>query len=499
MHHKNIKVIVKRQLKKDHPDWRSLIKKEKKELAKQVTEAVINDYDFKQDIDAPVEELIGISNQVINEDIIALDEMNALIDGFYKNSLIDVGKIKTLRINLKDPQLKFIDNLLDNPVINRLLFYKGFTPSMRKLMPSDFLRAELLKAIKYPEISYRKYCTDEYLGLDRKENREFIGLPLHKKEMIDHTQLSKFRSSLTFAQNVNLLVYVLSGFFRSGILSGHVLHGVDSTELFNDTARPLFTTTIKGKKIRVYRDLDCDCGTRRNKRNKNKFFIGYRMHTLTVIDAETGHSFPLVSLVSSGNHHDSLFLKPLTQLAQAMGIEIKLITADEAYHDKDQSLYEETGVTLITPPSADTKLPENVDPETFSITLDDRCETPMLRLGCTTDGHEYKCNAAVGECPRSTSCPQSRIVPFDDGVFQRIVVDGDGLAEQAIDIRKNCERPFNLLKHREGLEEIRVRSQHALISKCSITTMATLLLEMESRLNDRTKDNPQLQIFDAVS
>jgi hypothetical protein len=499
MHHKNIKLIVKRQLKKDHLDWHNLTKKEKKELAKQVTQAVINDYDFRQDIDAPVEELIGIDNQVINEDIINLDEMNAMIDDFYKSSLIDVRKIKKFRVNLKDSRLKFIDKLLDNPIINRLLSYEGFTPSMRTFMPSDFLRAELLKAIKYPEIAYRQYCTDEYLGLDRKENREFIGLPLHKKEIIDHTQLSKFRNSLTFAQNVNLLVYILSGFFRSGILSGNVLYGVDSTELFNDTARPLFTTTIRKKKIRVYQDLDCDCGTRRNKRNKNKYFIGYRMHTLTVIDAQTGHSFPLVSLVAPGNHHDSLFLKSLTQLAQAMGIEIKLITADEAYHDKDGSLYKETGVTLITPPSADTKLPENVDPETYSVTLDDMCESPMFRLGATTDGHEYKCDAAPGECPRSNSCSQSRVIPFDDGVFQRIVVDGDELANRAIDIRKNCERPFNLLKHREGLEQIRVRSQQALISKCSITTMATLLLEMESRLNDRTKDDPQLQIFDVAS
>ena len=219
MHHKNIKVMVKRQLKKDHPNWRSLTKKEKKELAKQVTDAVVGDYNFNQDIDTPLEELIGIDNQVINEDIMTLDEMNAMVDDFYKNSVIDVRNIKKLRVNLKDPQLKFIDNLLDNSIINRLLSYQGFTPSMRKLMPSDFLRAELLKAIKYPQITYRRYCTDEYLGLDRKENREFIGLPLHKKQMIDHTQLSKFRNSLTFAQNVNLLVYILSGFFRSGILS----------------------------------------------------------------------------------------------------------------------------------------------------------------------------------------------------------------------------------------------------------------------------------------
>ncbi len=112
MHHKNIKVIVKRQLKKDHPNWRRLTKKEKKVLSKQVTEAVVNDYDFKQEIDTPVEELIGIDNQIINDDIIALDEMNTMIDDFYKNSVIDVRKIKKLRVNIKDSQLKFMDNIL---------------------------------------------------------------------------------------------------------------------------------------------------------------------------------------------------------------------------------------------------------------------------------------------------------------------------------------------------------------------------------------------------
>lgn len=498
MHHKNIKLIVKKQLKKDHPNWRSLTKKEKKTLAEQVTKAVIDDYDFKQEIDVPVEELIGIDNQVTNEEIMTLEKMNTLIDSFYKNSVINVREIKKLRVNLKDSQLTFINNILDDHIINRLLTYKGFTPSMRKLMPSNLLRAELLKSIKYPEIAYRKYCTAEYMGLDRKENREFIGLPLHKKQIIDHTQLSKFRTSLSFAQNVNLLVYVLSLFFRSGILSDKVIHAVDSTELFNDTARPLFTTTIKNKKIRIYEDLDCDCGTRRNKANKNKYFIGYRMHTLTAIDAKTGHSFPLVSLVAPGNHHDSLFLEPLIELAQAMGIDLKFITADEAYHDKEGTIYDKTGVTLITPAPANKQLPANVDSETYSVTLDDMCDTPMQRIGYTTGGHEYKCNAASGECMWSSSCPQYRTIPFDNGVFQRIVIDNE-LADQAIDIRKNCERPFNLLKHRDGLEQIRVRSQKALITKCTITTMVTLLIEIEKRCNDRTADDPQLQIFDFAS
>lgn len=498
MHHKNIKRVVKKQIKKEHPNWKLLSKKEKREASQQIAEAVVDRYNFKQEIDAPLEELIGIETQTPNDDIIPLSEMDILIDDFHKNSMIDVQKIKKLRTNLTDSRLKFIDGILDNTIINRLLSYKGYTPSMRTYLPSDFLRAELLKAIKYPEIAYRKYCTAEYLGLDRKENREFIGLPLHKKQIISHCQLSQFRSSLTFAQNINLLVYATCLFQRSGILKGKVLHGIDSTELYNDNARPLFTMNVRNKKIRVYGDLDCDCGKRRNKRNKSQYFIGYRLHTLTVIDPETGHSFPLVSLVAPGNHHDSLFLKPLVKLAQTMGIDMKLITADEAYHDKDASLFNDTGVTVITPPASGTQLPERVDPETLNVAFDGECEIPMRRVGCTTGGHEYKCNAAAGECPRSMDCVQHRVIPFDDGVFQRIPIDCEQ-AQKVIDIRKNIERPYNLLKHREGLEQIRVRSQKALISKCAITTMATLLIEIERRCNNQEENDPQLRIFDIAS
>jgi hypothetical protein len=56
-------------------------------------------------------------------------------------------------------------------MINRLLAHAGYRPSMQEIFPSSLFRAELLKVIKYPEISYRIFCTEEYLGLDRKQNR----------------------------------------------------------------------------------------------------------------------------------------------------------------------------------------------------------------------------------------------------------------------------------------------------------------------------------------
>ena len=63
---------------------------------------------------------------------------------------------------------------------------------------------------------------------------------------------------------------------------------------------------------------------------------------------------------------------------------------------------------------------------------------------------------------------------------------------KALDIRKNGERPFNLLKKREGLEQVRVRSQHGTIVRATFTTMATLLLELAG--TRRTKKVKQKQL-----
>ncbi|MCI5160280.1 MAG: hypothetical protein D3906_18025 [Candidatus Electrothrix sp. AUS1_2] len=79
---------------------------------------------------------------------------------------------------------------------------------------------------------------------------------------------------------------------------------------------------------------------------------------MTAVNPSTGLSYPLVSLLGPADHHDSLYLKPLVELAQAIGIEIKLISADNACHDKEGSLSAETGVHLITPVSNDTSLPD---------------------------------------------------------------------------------------------------------------------------------------------
>lgn len=502
MFEKDIKRIVKKQLKNNHPNWKKLSKKRKKQIAKEVTSAVIADHQgYDESLGIPIEELVGIEGQVVDSRILSLQQMGELIDNFYlKKGIIDFRKYcKPQPREIINEELRFIDNLLDNQIIDHLLANDGYSPQMRNIFPSQMFRAELLKAIKYPEISYRKFCADEYLGNERKENRRFLGLPLNRNNIIDHTQLSHFRSSLKYYQIVNILVYILHHFYRSGLLEDCVVHGIDSTEIANDDKYPLYSIQVGDKNIRVYNDIDCDCGTRREKRDKSKYVIGYRMHTLTAVNPTTGHAFPLVSLYGPANHHDSLYLKPLIELAQAVGIDVKLITADQAYHDNDGSILNNKGVYLITPVSSEGKLPVNVENETLSVTCDDFCEIPMLRVGLTDSGHEYKCNASPGECSRAFNCPRFRLIPFDKGYFQRMPVDNE-LAKQAIAIRKNCERPFNLMKKREGLEDARVRSQHALTARANFTMIATLLIEMAGTRKKKVKySSRQLKLFkDAV-
>lgn len=218
-----------------------------------------------------------------------------------------------------------------------------------------------------------------------------------------------------------------------------------------------------------------------------------------MVDANTGHSFPLVSILAAANHHDSLFLPFLVNLAQAMGIDLKRVTADEAYHDKDGSLYDATGVIVTTPPSAKTILPPNVDADSGAVFCNNACEIPMLRVGFEDQTHEYKCNVESGQCQHCQHCSQSRFVQSGTGFFQQIPYETEQIKE-AHEIRKNCECPFNLLKNQTGLETLRVRSQPASITRCTLSSIAVLLIKMAGlRAKDKSKKHKQLPLVEKAA
>ena len=487
MHLKKIRLEVKKQLKKNYPDWHKISKKEKRKIANDVLNEFVDNYNFNEPCENHINELLGIENQVIDNKIFSLTEMKKIVSENKSDTVLSFIDHNRRKPFLANDELAFIDGLLDNQIINCLLAYDGYSPCMRYIQLHHLLRAELLKAIKYPEISYRKFCTCEYMGMHQKENKAFIGLPLHKNQLIDHSMLSKFRNALTFAQMVNILVYVLHHFQKNGFLDEGLIHGIDSTDLAVTNQTLLASINVGKQKVRIYDDLDCDCGKRRNKRDKSPYVVGYRMHTLTAINPENGHNYPLISLLAPANHYDSHFANPLISLAQAIGLDVKLVTADEAYHDIDGDIYKNTGVCLISSPKSKTKIPEYVDLESKQVFCNKNCLIPMQYLGVTEQEHEYKCNANQGECLFIDSCSQSRFIPIDTGYFQRINLFNE-YAEDAINIRKHSERPFNLLKNREGLKETRARSQQGILARCTFAQMATLLITMAGT---RQKEEPK--------
>jgi hypothetical protein len=188
----------------------------------------------------------------------------------------------------------------------------------------------------------------------------------------------------------------------------------------------------------------------------------------------------------------------LIKLGQALGIDMKLITADQAYHDSDGSILEKTGVHVIAPPSETAVLPDNVLESPVRVSCNDLCEIPMKIMGTSKGGHEFECGANTGDCPFESACSKSRTIAFDTGHFQPMPFFLES-SQKAIDIRKNCERPFNLIKKREGLEQTRVRSQNGVVVRSTFTIIATLLIEMAgTRHKLKKKNNKQRELLAAT-
>ena len=158
MHDKNIKRLVRKQLKQQYPNWNNLNRKIKKEILQKVLAEVAINYDIEQEVTAPKEELLGIDQQVPRKGILNLDEMAAFIEMINNSNVIKFSKYNGSAKAIKDDELRFIHELIDDQIINRLLSYDGYSPAMRDIFPSNLFRAELLKAIQFPEISYRKFC-----------------------------------------------------------------------------------------------------------------------------------------------------------------------------------------------------------------------------------------------------------------------------------------------------------------------------------------------------
>jgi hypothetical protein len=475
MEAKALKRLMVKQIKKNYPNLNSHTKKEKQEIIKDIWQQVYNNYDFSTEPELSNQELLNI--EPLPQDIINMEQMKKLMTQ-KQTKIIPLLPNASIKY-IQDPELKDIYDIVNWDIINRLLADKNYTPGKRELQPVHFFRAELLKNLKYAELSYRKYTKNEINNLERKAYRAFIGLK--SDQSINHSQLSQFRTGLAFNKLLNVMVYFICLFLENKPLSPATFYAMDSTEIAAKTSPyPLFKMKLGDKWIRVYQDIDADCGTRRQKRDKSTFVVGYRLHTLTVIDAKTEIAYPLLSILAPANHHDSNFLELLVDLGKKIGLDLNIVTTDQAYGDRDELEYidKKHNVIILNAPKELTQLPKNVDANTYAVRKNSSCSVDMIYAGCDDQyGHEFHCNAQPGECPFEGSCHKFRHIPVDTGAFGKIPYFFDG-AQKIVAMRKVAERPFNLIKHRDGLEPLRTKGIHNSTVVATIANIATLLIEI---------------------
>lgn len=488
---KYIKAEMIKQIKNKFPNFNKLKKHEKKQAIASYWE-----YCNKQDFEE-------VGNQITEEEILGMRPIpdNILNINRLRNLMSEFGK-KRYYYNSKiddiiDPELLFLEELIDWNLLNYLLSDEKYTPGRRKILPVQFFKTELLKQLKYPEIAYRKYDTREINNRERLENRAFIGLK--KGEKITHDQLSKFRTFMDYDRLINVLVYFIALFLEQKGLMEAPLYAVDSTELpVKVRSFPLFSSKVNGETVSFYSDIDSALGTRRNKRDKSKYFVGYRMHTLTVIDPKTKNAYPLISVLAAANHHDSNFLELLIKLSKAIGLNAKLVIGDQAYGSEEEyeKLKDRYGVTLLNEPKKIVLTPKHVNETNGEVYKDSMCTFPMEYVGRDEEnGHEFHCNVPASGCPLESACTKIRFIPVDSGQFGLLPVKHLPDAQKALELRKVCERPFNLIKHRDGLEPLRTKGLVNSTFAALGSNIATLLIEIAGYRKKNKQPNKAINLF----
>jgi hypothetical protein len=75
--------------------------------------------------------------------MMTLAEMALYIERHNFSNIIRLCDVKRSAGNIKNEELCFIDELLDNKVLTSILASKGYSPQMRDYYPIQFFRAEL--------------------------------------------------------------------------------------------------------------------------------------------------------------------------------------------------------------------------------------------------------------------------------------------------------------------------------------------------------------------
>lgn len=92
----------------------------------------VNNYAYSQTLNIPIEEVTGIEDQMLSEEILSLPEMAHCIKKFHSDNLFDFDKRRKPYNEIVDQKLQFIDQLLDDHIINSFIAPEGYSAHIEK-------------------------------------------------------------------------------------------------------------------------------------------------------------------------------------------------------------------------------------------------------------------------------------------------------------------------------------------------------------------------------
>ena len=191
MYHKDIKAIIRKQLKTNYRDWKRLKKREKKEIAQKVLDKVLADYDFKKEVETDKLELLGIEQQKFTSGMMDLNEMARFLESHEDDVLFKLNQKRRNSSNLKDKELIY-------GWIEQTIADEGHV----KHYPETYRREIVWRR------SFNKNLNKYRLNIDERKMLDKIGIRYDLKNIGTYKTkkgIEKIRLQMRLAKRKNLL------------------------------------------------------------------------------------------------------------------------------------------------------------------------------------------------------------------------------------------------------------------------------------------------------
>lgn len=299
-----------------------------------------------------------------------------------------------------------------------------------------------------PEISSFRELETQLRDPKNQAWRNFIGIPNIKK-VPAHSSLSNFRTKVSAELFYTVLFDLIGQALQLKDFLQPMLAGIDS--------RPIWANVNGFKQKRcdcpdqdkclcekTFSDPDATHGVQRNKANQNKFFIGYRKHSI-VCPSPKG-PIVLFSIILPNDTADGKVMLPLIEMMEKIeDLKVEYLVADLGYFDADaqKEALLKHDVAVVTEIKKNTAIPAHCSPEgkpecVQGHTLvfdgfDKDTYTACFR------GDDEKC----ATCPRQGLCEKQFSFSFNENpFFNGPVPQGSQLQEKMLNFRKQVELAF---------------------------------------------------------